>query len=449
MASGHLFSKCKLFPRNAGSLFTICSYCASVELVYCKKREEVRRLKDPAKRQYLWLMLSLFGAISLSIVVFFVVYRFQGIGDIVRRLGEILAPFIYGGIVAYLLRPMCNFFEQTLETTLPGKTKKAAAPLAVALSLLAGILLVYTLIIMIAPQLYESIHSLWITIPDKVNSFIQWATEKFGDEEIIARVLALLNTNSESIYEQLETWGKNLISPYLTGLSSIVSGVGSSLIKILKFLYNLLIGLIVACYLLASRKRFARQSVMVVRSLLKPRWADLFLGEVTFVDRMFGGFIDGKLLDSAIIGVLCYLGCLLFRFPNALLVSTFVGITNVIPFFGPFIGAVPSTLLIMIENPIKGLWFILFVLALQQLDGNVIGPKILGDRTGLSSFWVLFAIVLCGGLWGVAGMVICVPMFAVIYDIVKKLVRRGLHGKGQMQLWEQYHEDYPEETGKQ
>ena len=406
-------------------------------------------MKDPAKRQYLWLMLSLFGAISLSIVVFFVVYRFQGIGDIVRRLGEILAPFIYGGIVAYLLRPMCNFFEQTLETTLPGKTKKAAAPLAVALSLLAGILLVYTLIIMIAPQLYESIHSLWITIPDKVNSFIQWATEKFGDEEIIARVLALLNTNSESIYEQLETWGKNLISPYLTGLSSIVSGVGSSLVKIFKFLYNLLIGLIVACYLLASRKRFARQSVMVVRSLLKPRWADLFLGEVAFVDRMFGGFIDGKLLDSAIIGVLCYLGCLLFRFPNALLVSTFVGITNVIPFFGPFIGAVPSTLLIMIENPIKGLWFIVFVLALQQLDGNVIGPKILGDRTGLSSFWVLFAIVLCGGLWGVAGMVICVPMFAVIYDIVKKLVRRGLHGKGQMQLWEQYHEDYPEETGKQ
>ena len=406
-------------------------------------------MKDPDERRFLYLTLSLFGGISLSIVVFFVVYRFQGIGDIVRRLEEILAPFIYGGIVAYLLRPMCNFFEQTLDTTLPGKAKRAASPLAVGLSLLTGILLVYALIIMIAPQLYESVRSLWNSIPDKVNRFIQWATEKCGEEEMVARILTLLNTNSESIYEQLETWGKNLLSPYLTGLTSIVSGVGSSLIKILKFLYNLLIGLIVACYLLASRKRFARQSVMVVRSLLKPRWADLLLGEVAFVDRMFGGFIDGKLLDSAIIGVLCYLGCVLFRFPNALLVSTFVGITNVIPFFGPFIGAVPATLLIMIENPIKGLWFIVFVLALQQLDGNVIGPKILGDRTGLSSFWVLFAIVLCGGLWGVAGMVICVPMFAVIYDIVKKLVRRGLTNKGQTQLWEQYHADYPEETGKQ
>ena len=405
-------------------------------------------MKNPGFRRYLYLMLSMFGAIGLSIVVFFVVYRFQGIGDLMHRLGEILAPFIYGGIVAYLLRPMCNFFEQSLETTLPRKAKKAAAPLAVALSLLTGIFLVYMLIIMIAPQLYESIRSLWLSIPAKINGFLQWATEKFGDEEIIARILTLFDTNSEAIYEQLETWGKNLISPYLSGISSIVSGVGTGLFKIFKFLYNLLIGLIVACYLLASRKRFARQSVMVVRSLLKPRWADLFLNEVAFVDRMFGGFIDGKLLDSAIIGVLCYIGCTLFRFPNALLVSTFVGITNVIPFFGPFIGAIPSTLLIMIENPIKGLWFIVFVLALQQLDGNVIGPKILGDRTGLSSFWVLFAIVLCGGLWGVAGMVICVPMFAVLYDIAKKLVRRGLSSKGQTELWDQYRSDFPEDSGK-
>ena len=185
--------------------------------------------------------------------------------------------------------------------------------------------------------------------------------------------------------------------------------------KVFRFLYNLLIGLIVACYLLSSRKRFARQGVLMVRSLLKPRWADILLGEIAFIDRMFGGFIDGKILDSAIIGLLCYIGCSIFRF------------------------------LIMIENPVKGLWFIVFVLALQQLDGNVIGPKILGDRTGLSSFWVLFAIVLCGGLWGVPGMIVCVPMFAVLYDIVKKLVRRGLNKKGQGALWDQYHAEYPEE----
>ena len=163
---------------------------------------------------------------------------------------------------------------------------------------------------------------------------------------------------------------------------------------------------------------------------------------------MFGGFIDGKLLDSAIIGVLCYIGCLLLRIPNALLISAIVGITNIIPFFGPFIGAIPSTFLILIEDPLKALWFVLFILVLQQVDGNIIGPTILGDRTGLSSFWVLFTIIFFGGLWGVVGMVIAVPLFAVIYDTIKKLVRRGLYHKAQGQMWEQYKADYPDEEPK-
>ena len=388
-------------------------------------------------------MLSIFGAISLSILVFFVVYRFQGIGDAVDALGKVMAPFIYGGVVAYLLRPVCNLYQTKLEQLLPRKGKRLANSLAVGLSLLTGILIVYALIIMIAPQLFNSIRSLWNTLPDKVNQFLSWARATFGENE---ELLHMFNTAYNTLYSELDSWADNTLMPYLT---NIVSGVGSSVYKILMFLYNLLIGLIVACYLLASRKKFARQSVLIVRSILKPRWADLFLNEVAFVDRMFGGFIDGKLLDSAIIGVLCYLGCIIFKFPNALLVSAIVGITNIIPFFGPFIGAVPSTLLIMIENPIKGLWFILFVLALQQLDGNIIGPKILGDRTGLSSFWVLFAIVLFGGLWGLVGMVVCVPVFAVVYDTVKKLVRRGLLRKGGIELWEQYKADYPDDDPEQ
>ena len=387
-------------------------------------------------------MLSIFGAISLSILVFFVVYRFQGIGDAVDALGKVMAPFIYGGVVAYLLRPMCNLYQNKIEQLLPRKFKRLANSLAVGLSLITGILIVYALIIMIAPQLFNSIRSLWDTLPDKVNQFLSWARATFGENE---ELLHMFNTAYNTLYSELDSWADNTLMPYLT---NIVSGVGSSVYKILMFLYNLLIGLIVACYLLASRKKFARQSVLIVRSILKPRWADLFLNEVAFVDRMFGGFIDGKLLDSAIIGVLCYLGCIIFKFPNALLVSAIVGITNIIPFFGPFIGAVPSTLLIMIENPIKGLWFILFVLALQQLDGNIIGPKILGDRTGLSSFWVLFAIVLFGGLWGLVGMVVCVPVFAVLYDTVKKLVRRGLLRKGGIELWEQYKADYPDDDQK-
>jgi predicted PurR-regulated permease PerM len=171
----------------------------------------------------------------------------------------------------------------------------------------------------------------------------------------------------------------------------------------------------------------------------------MILNEMAFVDRVFGGFIDGKIVDSAIIGVLCYIGCMIFRFPNALLVSAIIGITNVIPFFGPFIGAVPATILILLENPIKGLWFIVFVFGLQQLDGNIIGPKILGDRTGLSSFWVLFAITLFGGLWGLVGMIVGVPIVAVAYDLIRKLIHRGLIRNNGMEYWDAYNSLYAEE----
>ena len=400
-------------------------------------------MKDPYRRRYFYLMLSIFGAISLSIVVFFAVYRFQGIGDGLHTLTRILAPFIYGGIVAYLLRPLCNKYEKFLLDTLPRKLKKASSSLAVGMSLITGILVVYALIIMIAPQLFKSVMSLWDTLPGKVDQFVSWATTKFGEDE---KIVYLFSRLYNQIYNEVDNWGRENLLPYLTNIMNIVGGVGSGVYKVLLFLYNLLIGLIVACYLLSSRKQFARQGEMIIRSLLKPRWADLVMEEIDFMDRMFGGVIDGKLLDSGIIGVLCYIGCVVFRFPNALLVSAIVGITNVIPFFGPFIGAVPATILIMIDNPVKGLWFIVFVLALQQLDGNIIGPKILGDRTGLSSFWVLFAIVLFGGLWGVPGMVICVPVFAVIYNTIKRLVRRGLHQKGQSEIWENYKADYPDET---
>ena len=395
-------------------------------------------MKDPQKSRYLNWILAGFGAISLSVVFFFVLYRLQGIGQAVDVILEILAPFVYGGVIAYLLRPVCNFYAGKLEQWMP-KRKKLANGTAVFLSLVTGLLIVYALIIMIAPQLFESIMTLWNALPEKVSQFVTWFSQTFEEDE---ELMTYLSTSYNEIYSQLDSWFRGTLVPYVT---SVVSGVGTSVWKVLLFLKNILIGLIVAVYLLAGRKRFKKQGIMLIHSIFKPRWADMILNEIAFVDRMFGGFIDGKLVDSGIIGLLCYLGCLVFRFPNALLVSAIVGITNVIPFFGPFIGAVPATLLIMIESPIKGLWFILFILVLQQIDGNIIGPKILGDRTGLSSFWVLFSIVLFGGLWGLVGMIICVPLFAVIYDVIRKLVRRGLRRNDCEDLWTNYNAEYAEE----
>ena len=394
------------------------------------------------KKRYLYAMLAGFGAISLSVVLFFVLYGMKNISDAFRRLCDILSPFIYGGVVAYLLRPMCNHYETFFRELLPEKGKKAAGAIAVGLSLVTGLLVVYALIIMIAPHLYESVRSIWATLPGKINQLIDWLTRTFGEDEVL---LHYMESAYQTLYSELDNWARETLMPSITNL---VSGVGMSVWKVLLFLKNFLIGLIVAVYLLASRKRFKRQSILVIRSALKPKWAELVLEEAAAVDRMFGGFIDGKIMDSAIMGVLCYIGCIVFRFPNALLISAIVGITNVIPFFGPFIGAVPSILLILMESPVKALWFAVFILALQQLDGNVIGPKILGDRTGLSSFWVLFSIILFGGLWGLVGMVVCVPLFAVIYDIIRKLVQRGLEKNGLPEVWEQYKAEYPDEPAE-
>lgn len=399
-------------------------------------------MKNPVKAKYLYLMLAGFGAISLSVIFFFMLYRFQGLQETIDQIVEILYPFVYGGVVAYLLRPVCNWYEDALRKVMPPKLHKLAATLAVTLSMITGLLIVYALIIMIGPELIKSIQNIWRTLPDKADAFIAWVQATFGENE---ELLAFLENSYESLHTEIESWVKNTLLPQLSGVFSIVSGVGHSVLKVLQFLLDFLIGLIVAVYLLLSRKKFKKQGTMLIRSVLKPRWANLVLEEITFVDRVFGGFIDGKLMDSAIMGVLCYIGCVIFQFPNALLVSAIVGITNVIPFFGPFIGAIPSTILILLEDPIKGLWFIVFVFGLQQLDGNIIGPKILGDKTGLTSFWVLFAITLFGGLWGLVGMIIGVPVVAVLYDLVKKLVRRGLKRNNSMEVWDEYVSVYGEE----
>lgn len=395
-------------------------------------------MKDPKKQRYFYAMMAGFGAISLSVLFFFFLYRLQGIGNVISQLSTILAPFIYGGIIAYLLRPMCNSLEAFFQLRLPKKMRRFANAFAVVFSLLVGVLVVYALITMVVPQLVESIVTLWNALPTKMEQLVNWATETFGKDE---RVVQFVEKNYRSYFTDIDKWVQANVIPQV---SSLVTNVGTSVWQVLKFVYNILIGLIVAVYVLHGRKRFGKQARLIVRSMFPDRWANRILEEVEFIDRMFGGFIDGKIIDSAIVGVLCYIGCTVLKIPSALLVSVIVGVTNVIPFFGPVIGAVPATLLILIDSPIKALWFLIWVIVLQQLDGNVIGPKILGNRTGLSGFWVMFSIILFGGLWGIVGMIICVPLFAVIYDTVRRLVRRGLRRRNHKELWDEYRAQFPD-----
>ena len=394
--------------------------------------------KKPHVKPYLYGMLAGFGAISLSIVFFFFIYRFKGFGDAVATLTGILMPFIYGAVIAYLLKPVCNTVENFLRRFFPEKWHGFVNALSVAATLLFGLLLVYALLMMIIPQLVTSVTTLYYTARANLNQFVRWVNhlQFVADNEVI---MEYVNKAYNAISVDFDSWVKNTLMP---SMQNIVSGVSIGVLNVVVMFKNLIIGIIVAIYLLASRKKFVRQAKLILYSVVKPRWADLIVSEVQYADKMFGGFINGKIMDSAIIGLLCYIVCVIVKFPSALLVSVIIGVTNVIPFFGPFIGAVPATLLILIQNPIKALWFVLFVLILQQIDGNIIGPKILGNTTGLSSFWVLFAILLFGGLWGFVGMIIGVPLFAVIYDVIKKLVFHGLRRNEELGMLQSYHDDF-------
>lgn len=399
-------------------------------------------MKNHSNRPYILGMLAGFGAISLSILFFFVLYRYRGFGDAISNLIDILMPFIYGAVIAYLLKPVCNWFEAVFRRWLPQR-QSLANLLAVTATMLSALVVVYLLLILIIPQVFNSIITLSYTLKDRTDQIMTWFTSYFRNNEIL---LNYIETAYSTISDTFNDWVRNTLTPYMR---DVISGVGLSVWNAIITVKNLLVGLVVAVYLLAGRKRFARQASLILHSLVNPKWAQLILDELKYADRMFGGFINGKILDSAIIGVLCYIGCMIFRFPNALLVSVIIGVTNVIPFFGPFIGAVPATLLILIEEPIKAVWFVLFVLVLQQLDGNIIGPRILGNVTGLSSFWVMFAILLFGGLWGFVGMLIGVPLFAVIYDVIKKLVTLGLARNKCADMMTEYHDQFGDTNAPQ
>ena len=387
--------------------------------------------KKPHIKPYLYGMFAGFGAISLSILFFFLIYRFQGFGNAVSTLTGILMPFIYGSVIAYLLKPVCNWIEAFLHKLFPEKMHRFANMLAVALTILFGLLLIYALIMMIVPQLINSVTALYFTARDNIGDFVEWISK----QEFIAnnkKLLDFIENSYDSLDANLDAWIKNTLLP---SMQNILSGAAVGVVNVVTWIKNFVIGLIVSVYLLASRKKFGQQGKLILYSLVKPRWADLIMEEVRYADRMFGGFINGKIMDSAIIGVLTFGCCTIFGIEFAPLIAVVVGITNIIPVFGPFIGAIPCLLILVFVNPFDALKFLILIIAIQQVDGNIIGPKILGKSIGVSALWVLVAIVIGGDLLGVVGMVVGVPTFATFYGLLRQftawcLERRGIDAEG-------------------
>ena len=389
-------------------------------------------------------------------LLFFLLFQAREVTGFLTRLGVILRPIFMGAVIAFLLLPIHRNILRFLTAMTSDKRKEDSRSLpflnlvSAVFSLMVAFFLFYLLLAMVLPQVYDSVVGLIQAIPDYIESVQVWLQTFFEDNpDIQAAIMPVYSSAAASLEQWLNAdilpnlesvattfqWVRTTIWPNLTGMMAGVSGVVVGFLVLVK---DLLIAVIVSVYLLVRKDIFAAQSKKIVYSLFRTDIADLIVGEARSAYRIMSGFINGKLLDSLIIGILCLICCNLLKFPYPALIAVIVGVTNIIPFFGPFIGAIPCGLLIFLVNPIQAIYFAVFILALQQFDGNILGPKILGDSTGLASFWVLFSILLFGGLFGFAGMVLGVPVFAMIYSVISRMVSYGLRSRNLPQETEDY-----------
>jgi predicted PurR-regulated permease PerM len=294
-----------------------------------------------------------------------------------------------------------------------------------------------TLIVkLIVPQLIESVPSLINKLFNKGNEFLDYINNHQNDK----RFVVIYDTMHKLNISFDETKFMNeYINPRINGM---ISTVYSSALGIIIFLKNIIIGIVISFYLLFHKKKMGKQAYMFLYGVFPKKIADNIYEEVKVGDKIFNGFLVGKLIDSLIIWVLAYIGMSILQLPYVPLNSTIIGLTNIIPIFGPLIGAIPCVIFVFIESPIKALICAVFILILQQIDGNVIGPKILGTSTGISSFWILFSIIVFGGFWGITGMIIGIPCFAIIYDLSKKIIYKLLYKKNLDNLIKDYEEEF-------
>ena len=380
-------------------------------------------------KRYLYWGVTAFCVIAAALLFYFAVGNITVFGNAVSRLVSILAPFIWGLVICYLLSPLMRSVENRLFLPLARKLyrknkkndgRRFARALTVVFCEIVLILVLVALVYLIIPQMLSSVQTLISNSGVYIDNLSKWADGLFKNypvlDDYLGGFLDNFNTN-------LGNW---LETKLLPRVGSVVTSVTSGVYGVAKSIYNLIIGIIVSIYLLSDKEGFVAAVKRMTYSVFSVETADRLRSGLNFVDRIFMSFLNGKLLDSLIIGIICYIVCSILKMPYTLLVSVIVGVTNIIPFFGPLIGAVPSALIILMVDPTKCLIFIIFVIILQQIDGNIIGPRILGNSTGITGFWVMFSIILGGGLFGFWGLLLGVPVFVVIYSLVTNLIVKKL-----------------------
>lgn len=383
-------------------------------------------------KKYLYGGVTAFLVIIACIAFYWIIQRWSGLRTSFSVLLDILSPIIGGFVLAYILTPFVKYFEkklfQPLGTKIFKKREKSARSFSRGMSIFLALVLVIALasalFSLVIPQVYNSVENIVRNLSSSITKAEKWAEKWLQDyPELETTFTDVVGTAGS----RLTQWAKTSLLPQMNDIVSIVS---TGVINILKALLNLFVAAVVSVYVMFSREKFGAHSKKVLYSIFSPETVKNIISALKFTDKSFMGFFAGKLVDSLIVGIICYFGCLVIGIKDAVLISVIVAITDIIPFFGPFIGAIPSALIVLMYSPLQCLIFVIFIIVLQQFDGNIIAPKILGITTGLSGFWVLFAIIVGGGLFGFIGMLVGVPTFAVIYAGVKTLVRRKLEKSG-------------------
>ena len=379
-------------------------------------------------KKYLYWGIIAFAVIAGSIAFYLLLSKWPGIKAALTAILRALSPFIYGCVFAYLFIKVVNYFERAFlhrlgERLFPKnavRAFKAGRIFSIFLTLASFAVVFGGIMWLIMPQIYYSLSGLVNNMSTYYRTVITWI-DRFFDSN--PELEAMAKTLVGNISDNLTKWVQESILPRT---QVIITNITSGVFSVVREMFNILIGVVASVYIMYHKETFSAQAKKLLYSRVKPRRANRVLSSIRFVDRACGGFIIGKLIDSLIIGIICYIVLTILKMPYSALVSVIVCVTNIIPFFGPFIGAVPSALLILLESPMKCLIFIIFIIVLQQIDGNILGPKILGTRIGLSGFWIMFAILLFGGLFSLWGMLLGVPVFAVIYAAIRNINTRRL-----------------------
>lgn len=372
-------------------------------------------------------------AVAVIVIALVISLIFSKLGPIATAISTIISTVssvLYGVVMAFLMAPVYDrigiWVGEILSSLFPKwkKSDKYAKMIATLACLVILIFVVFALIMMIIPELVNSITNVISYAPSGAENLEAWLKDILNKNPNLEK---LIIGNYLDISARLSDIATTTVLP---NVNTYIKNLSSGVLNALGVVVNIIIGLMVMMYLLNMKTTLASQAKKIVYAVAGVKIGNEIVTEARYIKNMFEKFIVGKIIDSIIIGIINYVFMAIIHMPYALLISVVVGVTNVIPFFGPFIGAIPSIILLLLISPVTALQFAVWILVLQQVDGNIIGPKILGQTTGLPSFWVLFSILLFGGLFGIVGMIIAVPTWAIIYRTISRLSEYYLKKKG-------------------